>query len=263
MDSLGDHLAAQLRRFGFGDVEDVLAGRAAASPDADASGRKARERELVARLQKLIAAANQRKGSGRSDEARALFEQAASVAKELVEDFSDIHLLDAARCHHDLGIAYAAVGEADDAVEAFTDAVGFWRRSGPPSGSQRPYAGSLTNLGHCLAELGLVADAIEATQKAVDVLRPLVDDDPVDLSKLALALSNLGTFLVRVDRSGEAVAPAQEAVDLYRRLAATDGHSDPFAFARALNNLGEALRKRGRWGRARAAFREAKAVYPG
>lgn len=260
IDGSSEHLAAQLRRFGFDSVGDVLAGRAVPP---DAYGSASTERELLARLHELIVAANQRKTDGRLDDARVLFEQAAGVAKRLVDDFSDEHLLDAATSHHDLGIAYSEAGQAEAALEAFEDAVAFYRRTGSTKEWQRAYAGSLTNLGHCLSEQGLVADGIEATLEAVDVLRPLVDDDPVDLTKLALALNNLGTFLVRVDRSGEAVAPAQEAVDLYRRLAATDGHADPFAFARALNNLGEALRKRGRWGRARAAFREAKAVYPG
>jgi tetratricopeptide (TPR) repeat protein len=112
--------------------------------------------------------------------------------------------------------------------------------------------------GLALSALGRRAEALEATQEAVDLYRRLAAQHPdAFLPDLARSLANLGAMLSALGRRAEALEATQEAVDLYRRLAAQ--HPDAFLpdLARSLANLGAMLSALGRRAEALQATQEA------
>jgi tetratricopeptide (TPR) repeat protein len=86
---------------------------------------------------------------------------------------------------------------------------------------------SLHNLGDRLSEMGRRAEALEATQEAVEIRRRLAAQHPdAFLPDLASSLHNLGIRLSEMGRRAEALQATQEAVEIRRRLAAQ--HPDAF-----------------------------------
>ncbi|WP_458691371.1 tetratricopeptide repeat protein, partial [Nocardia tengchongensis] len=96
-----------------------------------------------------------------------------------------------------------------------------------------------------LVNAGQYGEALTAIEKAVDVYRQLVADDPAHLPALALALNNLGIRLSQARKREEALIPSEEAVAVCRQLAVDDPAHLP-ALALALNNLGIRLSEAGR-----------------
>jgi tetratricopeptide (TPR) repeat protein len=120
----------------------------------------------------------------------------------------------------------------------------------------------LNNLGFALSEMGRRAEALQATQEAVDLYRRLAAQHPdAFLPYLAASLTNLGLRLSEMGRRAEALQAAQEAVALYRRLAAQ--HPDAFLpyLAASLTNLGLRLSEMGRRAEALQATQEAVDLY--
>jgi tetratricopeptide (TPR) repeat protein len=116
----------------------------------------------------------------------------------------------------------------------------------------------LNMLGFALSEMGRRAEALQATQEAVDLYRRLAAQHPdAFLPDLARSLQNLGVDLSALGRREEALEATQEAVDLYRRLAAQ--HPDAFLpdLAMSLHNLGDRLSEIGEPEKALAAYEEA------
>jgi predicted transcriptional regulator len=116
----------------------------------------------------------------------------------------------------------------------------------------------LNMLGFALSEMGRRAEALQATQEAVEIRRRLAAQHPeAFLPDLAMSLLSLGADLSELGRRAEALQAAQEAVDLYRRLAAQ--HPDAFLpnLAMSLLNLGKALSEMGRRAEALQATQEA------
>jgi tetratricopeptide (TPR) repeat protein len=120
----------------------------------------------------------------------------------------------------------------------------------------------LNNLGFALSALGRRAEALEATQEAVDLYRRLAEQHPdAFLPDLAASLHNLGNVLSEMGRRAEALEATQEAVEIRRRLAAQ--HPDAFLpyLAMSLNNLGKVLSEMGRREEALEATQEAVDLY--
>jgi len=163
--------------------------------------------------------------------------------------------------------------------------LGIWGRSLPPPDRTvllRPFeevayrswvkraideaerARALGMRGLALSALGRWAEALQATQEAVDLYRRLAQQNPdAFLPYLAMSLTNLGNRLSEMGRRAEALQATQEAVDLYRRLA----QQNPDAFlpdlARSLGAYGLVLRGLSRSAEAAAAFAEGlRAILP-
>jgi tetratricopeptide (TPR) repeat protein len=120
----------------------------------------------------------------------------------------------------------------------------------------------LNMLGFALSEMGRRAEALQATQEAVEIRRRLAAQRPdAFLPDLAASLNNLGAMLSEMGRRAEALEATQEAVDLYRRLAAQ--HPDAFLpyLAASLDNLGAMLSEMGRRAEALEATQEAVDLY--
>ncbi|KKK06933.1 hypothetical protein LQ51_05430 [Micromonospora sp. HK10] len=94
-----------------------------------------------------------------------------------------------------------------------------------------------------LAEAGRRAEALEASQEAVDLRRELADGNrDAYLPDLAGSVNNHAVRLAAVGRRAEALEASQEAVDLYRELAA--GNRDAYLphLATSLWNVGYVAR---------------------
>jgi tetratricopeptide (TPR) repeat protein len=120
----------------------------------------------------------------------------------------------------------------------------------------------LNMLGFALSEMGRRAEALQATQEAVEIRRRLAAQHPdAFLPDLARSLINLGKALSELGQRDEALEATQEAVDLYRRLAAQ--HPDAFLpdLAGSLANLGAMLSALGQRAEALQATQEAVDLY--
>ena len=116
----------------------------------------------------------------------------------------------------------------------------------------------LNNLGFALSEMGRRAEALQATQEAVDLYRRLAAQHPdAFLPYLAASLTNLGVMLSEMGRREEALQATQESVEIRRRLA----RQNPDAFlpylANSLTNLSNVLFALDRWEEALQAAQEA------
>ncbi|MEH0446674.1 tetratricopeptide repeat protein [Streptomyces sp. B21-102] len=116
-----------------------------------------------------------------------------------------------------------------------------------PAAYEPALAGSLSNLGGRLSEVGLHTEGLNATNQAVDIWRRLAEEDPAAYEPdLATALGNLGTQLGEVSRRAEALTATEQAVEVWRRLAAENPDAHESDFARSLSNLGARLSAVGR-----------------
>ncbi|MEU7039266.1 tetratricopeptide repeat protein [Streptomyces sp. NPDC046237] len=125
-----------------------------------------------------------------------------------------------------LGIACLRSGQAQEGVRALKNAVALLRDvlgEDPEDGGE--LAGALISLGYALFEADRLDEAIDATEEAVAILRPLSRalGKHRELRVLAPAVDNLGTFLSLAGRAREALAATREGVDIRRRLAAAPG----------------------------------------
>jgi tetratricopeptide (TPR) repeat protein len=94
-----------------------------------------------------------------------------------------------------------------------------------------------------LAEVGRRAEALAASQEAVDLRRELAAGNrDAYLPDLAMSVNNHANRLAEEGRRAEALAASQEAVDLYRELAA--GNRDAYLpdLATSLWNVGYVAR---------------------
>jgi tetratricopeptide (TPR) repeat protein len=115
----------------------------------------------------------------------------------------------------------------------------------------------LNRLGFALFELGRRAEALEATQEAVEILRQLAQQNPDALRpELARSLHNLGVRLSALGRRAEALQATQEAVEILRQLAQQNPNAFLPELARSLNRQGFALSELGRRAEALQAAQE-------
>jgi tetratricopeptide (TPR) repeat protein len=112
--------------------------------------------------------------------------------------------------------------------------------------------------------MGRRAEALQATQEAVDLYRRLAAQRPdAFLPDLAMSLHNLGNVLSEMGRRAEALQATQEAVEIRRRLAAQRPDAFLPDLASSLGAYGLVLRGLGRSAEAAAAFAEGlRAILP-
>ncbi|MEH1169257.1 tetratricopeptide repeat protein [Micromonospora sp. CPCC 205539] len=113
-----------------------------------------------------------------------------------------------------------------------------------------------------LSEVGRRAEALTASQEAVDLNRDLVAGDRgAHLPNLAMSVSNHALRLGEVGRRTEALATSQQAVDLYENLAAANRDSYLPSFATAVSNHAIRLSEVGRRTEALTASQQAVDLY--
>ncbi|WTA24484.1 tetratricopeptide repeat protein (plasmid) [Streptomyces sp. NBC_00853] len=131
-----------------------------------------------------------------------------------------------------------------------------------PAAYEPDLAGSLSNLGIRLSEAGRRAEALTATEQAVEIYRRLAADNPAAYEPdLAGSLSNLGNRLSEAGRRAEALTATEQAVEIYRRLAADNPAAYEPDLAGSLSNLGNRLSEAGRRAEALTATEQAVEIY--
>jgi tetratricopeptide (TPR) repeat protein len=120
----------------------------------------------------------------------------------------------------------------------------------------------LVTLGARLSNFGHHAEALVASQEAVDVYRRLEEARPdAFLSDLAMSLNNVASTLSNLGRHEQALAASREALDIFRRLAKTQGDAFLPNLATSLNSLGNRLAALGAGEGALVASRDAVDIY--
>ncbi|GHE65585.1 hypothetical protein GCM10017771_89240 [Streptomyces capitiformicae] len=98
------------------------------------------------------------------------------------------------------------------------------------------HATALSNLSVDQRTVGDHSAALASSAEAVDILRPLAEDDPAHLPLLAITLNNLSTRQSRAGDVQAALASVTEVVEMRRELAETNPTAFLPALATALNN---------------------------
>jgi tetratricopeptide (TPR) repeat protein len=102
---------------------------------------------------------------------------------------------------------------------------------------QPDLAMALSNLGIRYGEVGRRAEAVEPTERAVEIREGLAAENPAFLPELAGSLDNLGICYGQVGRRADAVEPTERAVEIREGLAA-ENPAFLDDLASSLNNLG-------------------------
>ncbi|WP_327713284.1 tetratricopeptide repeat protein (plasmid) [Streptomyces sp. NBC_00464] len=153
-----------------------------------------------------------------------------------------------ARTNDALAMALSHAGLRDNALTTAQDAHAAWQRLARTTPAyESDLAASLINLGANLSEMGRRAEALTATEQAVEIYRRLAAGNPDAYeSDLAASLSNLGANLSEMGRRAEALTATEQAVEIRRRLAAVDPAAYESDLALSLSNLGANLSEMGR-----------------
>jgi hypothetical protein len=120
----------------------------------------------------------------------------------------------------------------------------------------------LNDLRTRLSYAGRVQEALEATQQAVNLMRPLASADPETYAEqLAGALGNLANRLAGVGHRTESLMTQREAVALCRPLAGANPRAYEAPLANHLANLGASLTDAGLPQEAYQVLREASSLF--
>lgn len=117
----------------------------------------------------------------------------------------------------------------------------------PPDGDPFAAAKWADRAGIRLVQLGRPAEAMKATQEAIEMYRELAEDNPERYQPdLAESLRQLGIELDELGRPAESMAVTEEAMALYRKLARDNPDQYRPALAASLSNLGVRFHELGR-----------------
>jgi len=134
-----------------------------------------------------------------------------------------------------------------------------FERKGASKGER---AGTFLGLAIAQALAGKAEDAWRSGQKAVDLYRELITQQPDTYRPhLAMSLSNLANRFTELGQRESALRAAQDAVDLYRELATQQPDTYRPDLAMSLNNLAIMLSELGQRGTALYVAQEAVHLY--
>ncbi|WP_053670317.1 tetratricopeptide repeat protein, partial [Streptomyces caelestis] len=168
-----------------------------------------------------------------------------------------------ARIHDTLALRQSYAGLYNEALTNSQQAVQTWGGLTLTHPKHLPnFAGSLSNLGIRLWEVGRRGEALTAAEQAVSLWRRLAAANPAEYEMaLANSLSNLGNWLSEVGRRAEALTATEQAVTLWRRLAAANPAAHEPDLAGSLTHLGNHLSEVGRRGEALTAAEQAVTLW--
>ncbi|KAH8797243.1 hypothetical protein DL96DRAFT_1540573 [Flagelloscypha sp. PMI_526] len=138
----------------------------------------------------------------------------------LVSDLSDCRRLYLSL--EDMAVGFRKFDRANDALASFQAALDVCRsvhQEGSQGSTSEDLSRLLTEVSAGLSKVGRHAEALEATNEAVSLLRMLAQKNPkVFNADLAHSLTNLSLDLSKVDRHEEALNATTESVSLRRQL---------------------------------------------
>jgi tetratricopeptide (TPR) repeat protein len=169
-----------------------------------------------------------------------------------------------AKTLNNLGVAYRGVRRFEEAVQAYEEGLGIYRRLAQqqPQVYEPELAKTLNNLGVAFNGLRRFEQAVQAYEQALEILRRLAQQQPeVYEPELAKTLNNLGVAFNGLRRFEQAVQAYEQALEILRRLAQQQPEVYEPDLAMTLNNLGNALHDVRRLEEAVQAYEEALAIY--
>ena len=183
---------------------------------------------------------------GETDEAGALLERVLAISRKVLPPNHP----NIATAHNNVALIRMARGDFAGAESEYRQAIAV-REKGPAAGLVTNHA-TLANLSAALREQGKYDEAAGALEKALDVARPLGDDNPVQ----ATYKMHLARIQVARNRPLDGEKLAREALLRRERLYA----KGDWRIGSAKSVLGEALTALGRYGDAEPLLLDAGAV---
>ncbi len=194
-----------------------------------------------AQMDSLLGEALAYKGSRLADAEKAL-NQAIKTLKDLnVSGFNawrrDITLAEA---WNNLGYLYRTMGQYENAVEAYGQAMATWRQLEDQEteetrkvGLRAQHANTLNNRAWALAWTGRFETALRACQDALEMRKRLAQEGPV-----AFSLNTFGLIQTKADQPHRAERACREALNIFVRL------QQPRGIGLALTALSEVCRRK-------------------
>ncbi len=208
--------------------------------------------------------------TGRTSEAEQAHRRAVALREELVSNSPSVpeYRNALARSQHNLGNLLQNTGRWAEAEHEYRRSIAIGEKLAADAPSVPQYRGNLAdrrkNLGDLLYRMGHFGEAEQVYRQAIALLEKLVSDSPSVpeyLDRLVLSLNGLGAVCL-IDRPAEAVQAFRRASDLSTKLVANlpsvVGYQSDLAMSQG--NLGEALKKIGRYSEAEQAYRQAIAL---
>ena len=196
----------------------------------------------------------------RLDEARAHYEEALKIRRQLADKNPDAYLPYVATTLNNLGNLDSAQNRLDEARAHHEEALKIRRQlaNKNPDVYLPDLAMTLNNLGNLDSFRNRLGEARAHYEEALKVYRELAEKNPdAFLSDVATTLNNLGNLDSAQNRLGEARAHYEEALKVCRELAEKNADAFLSDVAATLNNLGILDRAQNRLDEARAHYAEA------
>ncbi|GAA1521052.1 hypothetical protein GCM10009677_62620 [Sphaerisporangium rubeum] len=210
--NVGTHLSSLGRLEEALPILDQVAGIHRALVDGGTSGF---EPELARSLDTLIVV---QRGLGLIDEALTTSEHAVAIRQRLAELNPIAHERGLTRLLEFVGVTLAEQGRHTEAVTLLHQAM---RTAQPPEPKHLGHVGrSLVTASRSLTELGRDADALAASEQAVEILRHQEEQSPGSCRyELGVALGNLAYDLSAAGRPEAAARALNESLAIIERLA--------------------------------------------
>ena len=186
---------------------------------------------------------------GKNNEAIRLYEQALRM-------YSEDQPMSIARTLTNMACALHDLGERDRVVVMYKKILELYKHphiNTTNNSTSGPVADVLTNMGVVLAEQGKSEDALNAYNRALQILRTVETSN----SKLAAVLNNMGMVYAHENQSDKALALYEQALEIRR---ASD-NPNIVSLARTWNNIGTVYLWQNRLDEALEAFQEAIDLY--
>jgi tetratricopeptide (TPR) repeat protein len=204
------------------------------------------QRDTLFTLTELSVALNAQGGADRRKEAEALLRESLESGQKLFGEES----LEVAGTLEHLGVVLRVEGRSEEAVNAFSRALGIRRKS---PGDQIGFAGSLELLATALVIQNKLEDAERLRREALAMRKRLFGDNH---PSVATALSNLTSVLKRENKLAEVEYLYREELAASEKL----GSNESPGFATALYDLAGVCRDQGKLSEAESLFRESLAM---
>ncbi len=196
----------------------------------------------------LFKVSDHRESSPETLTARDLLDRAA----DQIEDDIDAAPLLRARLMHELGMAYANIGDYQGGLRLLNGALDIRRREFGDNSLET--ADSLNRIGNFHRQYGRTAEAEQALREALEIRERLNDGPDADLAD---SYNNFGLFQRQIGQHEAAIETLNRSISMHRQLA--DGENNAYV-AYASHNLSQAYQELGDYREAENIIRQSLAI---
>ncbi|HEY7330524.1 MAG TPA: serine/threonine-protein kinase [Gemmataceae bacterium] len=207
---------------------------------------------------------------GDKKQALAVHRKSLELRRELASDpGADVETrLDVPRSLRAVGRVLFGLNDVPGAMAVYEeqrDLAAALEAESPTGAARQLVAVGYFGTGSVLHRTGKMTEALAATEKARDLLRPLAEASP-DSTRVQIDLAtshlNIGYFLVSLGKATEGLKSYEDTIAVYQRLAAANPGNQVIknSQAHALHNLGFTLSETGRLEEGLKAIEQARAI---